>query len=88
MTELVSLTCMDVSDSQLSGTVICENGQSEDVDKCGTRKLIREDCTCCPQGGNDNCTGPIFAECLLSDATYADVFEGSISTLTDRFTQL
>jgi hypothetical protein len=86
LTELQSLQCIEVIGTDLTGAVVGENGCSLDfanLDKCGRRKMVREDCSCCPQG-DDDCDGIKFYDCVERQSA----FEDSITPLKDQYAQL
>jgi hypothetical protein len=88
LTELQSLRCIEVTDTDtLTGAVVGENGCSLDfsnLDECGTRKMVREDCSCCPPEGVDDCDGIEFSGCVEIENAYED----SITPLKDQYAQL
>jgi hypothetical protein len=82
LTELQSLRCIEVTGTELTGAVVGEDGCSLDfsnLDECG--KINREDCSCCPQGGDD-CDGIEFSGCVAEDWNW---FEDSITPLKDQY---
>jgi hypothetical protein len=87
LTELQSLRCIEVTGTELTDAVVGENGCSLDFsnldDKCGTRKMVRDDCSCCRQV-DDDCDGIEFSGCMKRE----DAFEDSITPLKDQYAQL